>query len=54
MEDLKLYARSERELDSLIQSVRIFSDVGMVFGLNKCVMLVLKRERCSKQQELNY
>ena len=44
MEDLKLYAKSERELGSLIQTVRIFSDgVSMVFGLDKCAVLVLKR-----------
>ena len=44
MDNLKLYPKSERELDSLIQTVRIFSDyVGMVFGLNKCAVLVLKR-----------
>ena len=44
MGDLKLYAKSERELDSLIQNVRIFSeDVGMVFGLDKCAVLVMKR-----------
>ena len=44
MEALKLYAKSERELDSLIQTVRIFSDdVVMVFGFDKCVVLVLKR-----------
>ena len=44
MDDLKLYAKSERELDSLIQTVRIFSDnVGMVFGLGKYAVLVLMR-----------
>ena len=44
MDDLKLYAKSERELDSLIQTVRIFSDdVGMVCGLDKSAVLVLKR-----------
>ena len=44
MDDLKLYAKSERELDSLIQTLRIFSDdVGMVFGLGRCSVLVLKR-----------
>ena len=43
MDDLNLY-ESERKLDSLIQTVRIFSDnVGMVFGLDKCRVLVLKR-----------
>ena len=44
MDGLKLYAKGERELDSLIQTVRIFADdVGMVFGLGKCAVLVLKR-----------
>ena len=39
-----MYAKSERELDSLIQAVRIFSDdAGMLFGLDKCAVLVLKR-----------
>ena len=44
MDDLKLYAKSERELNFLFQIVRIFSDdVGMIFGLDKCAVLVLKR-----------
>ena len=43
MDDLKQYGKSERELDFLIQSVRIFLDDGdMVFGLDKCAVLVLK------------
>ena len=46
MDSLKLYAKSERELDSLFLTVRIFSDgVGMVFGLDKCAVLVFKREK---------
>ena len=45
IDDLKLYAKSERELDSLIQTVRIFSDAGMIFGLDKCAVLVLKRRK---------
>ena len=44
MDDLKLYAKSERELNFLFQIVRTFSDdVGMIFGLDKCAVLVLKR-----------
>ena len=46
IDDLKLYAKSERELDSLIETVRIFSDdIVMVFGLDKCALLVLKRRK---------
>ena len=44
MDDLKLYAKNEKSLDSLIQTVRIFSkDIGMEFGIEKCAMLVLTR-----------
>ena len=38
MDDLKLYSRSEKGLDSLLQTVRVFSeDIGMEFGIEKCV-----------------
>ena len=45
MDDLRLYVKSKRELDLLIQTVRTFSDVGMVFCLDNCALLVLKREK---------
>ena len=44
MDDLKLYGKNIRELDSLIQTVRIFStDIGMEFGISKCAMIQMKR-----------
>ena len=44
MDDLKLYSRSEKELDSLLQTVRVFSeDIGMEFGIEKCAMLVMEK-----------
>ena len=44
MDDLKLYSKSEEQIDSLIQSTHIFStDIGMEFGIRKCGVLVLKR-----------
>ena len=34
MDDLKLYSRSQKGLDSLVQKVRVFSeDIGMEFGI---------------------
>ena len=34
MDDLKLYSRREKGLDSLVQTVRVFSeDIGMEFGM---------------------
>ena len=44
MDDLKLYTRSEKRLDSLVQTVHVFSeDIGMEFGIKKCVMLVMEK-----------
>ena len=44
MDDLKLYGKSKEELESLVQTVRIFTDdVKMRFGLNKCATLTMKR-----------
>ena len=42
MDDLKLYSRSEKGLDSLVQTVRVFREViGMEFGIEKCAVLVM-------------
>ena len=44
MGDLKLFAKNEKEIDSLVQTVRIFSDdIGMKFGLEKCAAMTTKR-----------
>ena len=44
MDDLKLYSQSEKGLDSLAQTVRVFSeDIGMEFGIEKCTMLVMMK-----------
>ena len=49
MDDLKLYSKSERALDCLIQTVQIFSeDIGMQFGIDKCATLVMKKEKIVK------
>ena len=37
-----MYSRSEKGLDSLVQTVRVFSeDIGMEFGIEKCAMLAM-------------
>ena len=44
MEDIKLFAKNEKELKTLIQIVKIFiQDIEMEFGIEKCAMLVMKR-----------
>ena len=43
MDDIKLYAENEKELETLIHAVRIYGqDIGMEFGIEKCAMLVMK------------
>ena len=49
MDDFKLYSRNEKKLDSLVQTIRIFSkDIGMEFGKEKCVMLVIEKGKIVK------
>ena len=49
MDNLKLYAKNEKGLDSLGQLVWIFSnDTGMKFGIEKCATLVLTRREITK------
>ena len=42
-DDIKHFAKNEKELENLIQTVRIYSQyIGMKFGMEKCSMLVMK------------
>ena len=43
MDDIKLFSKNEKELETLIHTVRIYSkDIGMELGIEKCAMLVMK------------
>ena len=43
MDDIKLFAKKEKELETLIQAVIIYSqDMGMEFGIEKCAMLIMR------------
>ena len=49
MDDLKLYSQSEKGLDALVHTVRVFSDdIGMEFGMEKCAMLVMEKGKIVK------
>ena len=49
MDDLKLYSRSEKGLDSLLQTVHVFSeDIGMEFSIEKCATLVIEKGKIVK------
>ena len=51
MDDLKLYGKSEEQIDSLVRTVHIVStDIGMEFGYRKCGLLILKRGKIVRNQ----
>ena len=42
-DDLNIYRRNEKELDSLVQTILIFSkDIGRKFCIEKCALLVYR------------
>ena len=44
MDDLKLFGKTKSDLESLVQTVRIYTeDIRMRFGLQKCATLTMKR-----------
>ena len=43
MDDIKLFVKNEKELETLIHGVRIYSqDIGLEFDIEKCAMLIIK------------
>ena len=49
MDDLKLFGKTEGQLETLINSVRVFSsDINMEFGIEKCGILVMKKGKYAK------
>ena len=49
MDDLKLFGKTESQLDTLLNKVHIFSqDIKMEFGISKCGILLMKRGKLAK------
>ena len=43
MDDIELFPNNKKELETLIHTIRIYSqDIGMEFGIEKCALLVMK------------
>ena len=54
MDDLKLFAKNEDQIDSLVNTVRIFSeDIQMEFELPKCGVLIMKRVKVVKNEGIS-
>ena len=53
MDDLKIFAQSQREVNELISTVQMFSnDIGMEFGIKKCGVFVLKSGKVVLSEEV--
>ena len=51
MDDLKLYVKSEKQTNTLVRTVCVFStDIGMEFGIKKCGILTMKRGKIVKSE----
>ena len=50
---IKIYGKSEREINGLVSTVEIFSNnIGMEFGAKKCGTLTLKRGKVVETEGL--
>ena len=51
MDYLKFYGQNEKQIDTLVNTVRIFSeDIGIEFMINECATLIIKRGIISKSE----
>ena len=51
MDDIKLFGRSSKEIDTLIQTVRIISgDIKMEFGIEKCALINIQRGKVTRTE----
>ena len=54
MDDLKLFAKNEDQIDNLVNAVRVCSeDIKMEFGLPKCGVLIMKRGKVVKSEGIS-
>ena len=53
MDDLKLYGKNEKDINTLLEIVKQFSDdIGMEFGFEKCGVLVIKKGKKEKISDI--
>ena len=52
MDDIKIYAKNEKELETFIQTIRIYGlDVEIEFGIEKFAMLTMKKKKIRETTE---
>ncbi|XP_045477915.1 uncharacterized protein LOC123683061 [Harmonia axyridis] len=53
VDDLKLFARGRQQLEGELELVRGFSeDIGMIFGLDKCATISVKRGKLEREENM--
>ena len=51
IDDLKLFAKNENHIDSLVSTVRVFSDdIKLEFGMSKCGVLTMKHGKIVRSE----
>ena len=51
MDDIKLFGRCTKEIDTLVQTVRIVSgDIRMEFGIEKCALVNIQRGKVTRTE----
>ena len=54
MDDIKLFVKNEKELETSIHAVRIYSQyIGMKFGIEKCAILKIKSVKRQMLEEID-
>ena len=54
MDDLKIFVKNKAEIDSLISTVKMIShDIGMEFGVKKCGVAIMEREKLVESEGIN-
>ena len=50
-----MFAKNEKELETLIQTARIYCrDIGMEFAIEKCALLIMRKGKDTWRMEWNY
>ena len=53
MEDLKLFSKGEKQVNTLVRTVHIFiTDIGVQFEMKKCGLFTMKRGKVVRCEEI--
>ena len=54
MDDMKLFSKAVKQIDTLVKTVHVFStNIGMEFGMKKCGILTMKKRKVVRCEEIN-